>query len=94
MDYIQTLNIGDGEGLNRVREGKERAPPDIRPAKKRALVIYGKGDTNAWDTPLLGDNETTNNTKEPAHRSDLTKDGSETSASTDTISQLTQDLAF
>ena len=34
MDYIQTLNIGDGDGLNRVREGKERDPLDIHPAKK------------------------------------------------------------
>ena len=34
MEYIQTLKIGEGDSLNRTQEGKERSPPDIRPAKK------------------------------------------------------------
>ena len=44
MDYITTLDIG--ENLNRERGGKERAPPDTRSPKKRALVVYGDGATN------------------------------------------------
>merc|ERR1740124_778138 len=51
MDYISTLQID--KNLNRERGGKERAPPDNRPAKKRALVVYGNSNSNAWNTPLM-----------------------------------------
>ena len=73
MEYIQTLKIGEGNGLNRTQESKERSSPDIRPAKKRALVIYGKGDTNAWNTPLMGEEEFRKNMKGMNERIDLTK---------------------
>ena len=35
MDYIQTLDLGTS--THRDREGKERAPPDNRPAKKESF---------------------------------------------------------
>ena len=51
MDYITTLEIGDD--LNKERGGKERAPPENRSPKRRALVVYGDGSSNAWNTPLF-----------------------------------------
>ena len=93
MEYIQTLHLGDG--LNRVREGKERALPDNRPAKKRALIIYGEGDSNAWNTSLLGNEDLgKESNSDQTERIDLTKEDNGTTASTDTISQLTQYLDF
>jgi len=92
MDYISTLQID--KNLNRERGGKERAPPDNRPAKKRALVVYGGTTSNAWNTPLMDKIDEATNTSTPGKRIDLTKDDTETTASTDKISQLSQDLAF
>ena len=92
MDYISTLDIGDN--LNRERGGKERAPPENRSPKRRALVVYGEGSINAWNTPLLEDPTTVNFTVASKPSIDLTKDDTATSVSTDTISQLSQDLAF
>jgi len=67
------------------------------PGKNRALIVYGKeeGDHNAWNIPLIP----TNNKKKlqeltPTETFDLTKDENETTASTETISQLSQDLFF
>jgi len=51
LDYISTLHIG--QNLNKEREGKERSPPDTQPKKRRALVIYGDSESNAWNTPLM-----------------------------------------
>ena len=45
LDYISTLQID--KNLNSERGGKERAPPDNRPAKKKALVVYGDSNSNA-----------------------------------------------
>jgi len=73
MEYIQTFKIGEGYGINRTQEGKERSPPDICPVKKIALVIYGKGNTNAWNTPLMGEEEFRKNMKGMNERIDLTK---------------------
>ena len=74
---------------------EKRDPPLIFALrKKRALLIYGKGDTNAWNTPLMGEEEFGENVKANNESIDLTKEDTATSASTDTISQLTQDLAF
>jgi len=92
MDYITTLDIG--ENLNRERGGKERAPPDTRSTKKRALVVYGESDSNAWNTPLLEETMTSTTPIFSKMSIDLTKDDTATSTSNDTISQLSQDLAF
>ena len=91
MDYITTLEIGDN--LNKERGGKERAPPENRSPKRRALVVYGDGSSNAWNTTLF-DSTTGNKIASSKTSIDLTKDDTDTSASTDTISQLSQDLAF
>lgn len=93
MDYIQTLQTV--EILKCEREGKKRAPLDSRLAKKRALVIYSNGVSNAWKFPLMEkyDNEVLHSL--PSKVSvDLTKDDNTTTALTDTISKLTQDLVF
>ena len=92
MDYISTLEIGDN--LNREMGGKERAPPENRSPKRRALVVYGEGSINAWNTPLLEETTTVNSTVSSKLSIDLTKDDTTKSTSTDTISQLSQDLAF
>jgi len=52
MDYIKTLQIG--KHLEREKEDKERVLQDNWPAKKRTLVVYGDGGSNAWDTPPNG----------------------------------------
>jgi len=52
--YISILQIE--KKSSRERGGKERAPPDNRPAKKRALVVYGNSNSNAWNTPLMDKN--------------------------------------
>ena len=83
LDYISTLDIGDN--LNRERGGKERSPPDNRVTKRRALVVYDDGNNSAWNTPLIdAAPDFTKNTKS-TESIDLTKDESQTSASTDTI---------
>lgn len=66
------------------REGESAA--GYSPDKKRALAVYGdeNGEDNAWNIPLIPNNSSF----------DLTKDDNGTTASTDTISQLTQDLPF
>jgi len=92
LDYINTLDIGTN--LNRERGGKERSPPDNIVTKRRALVVNEESDSNAWNTPLIDSNsDSTTNTKlkESIY---LTKEDSQTSASIDTISKLSQDLAF
>ena len=83
MDYINTLDIG--ENVNRERGGKERAPPDTRSPNKRALVVYGDGATNAWNTRLLEDTTTVTAPNSSKTSIDLTKDDTDTSVSTDTI---------
>lgn len=102
MDYISSLDIE--ENIHRERGGKERAPPDMRSPKRRALVVYGEDDSNAWDTPLIDKDKSP--TYNPRERVDLTHDSASkvsvdltgeetaTSAPTEAISQLTQDLAF
>jgi len=96
LDYISTLRIG--ENLDKERGSKERSPPDNRVTTRRALVVYGKGDSNAWNTPLMDSiTDTINNSSSKEYSKkiiDLMKEGTDTSASTDTISQLLQDLAF
>ena len=79
MDYISTLDIGDN--LNRERGGKERAPPEHRSPKRRALVVYGDVSTNAWNTPLLDEPTTVNSLSSSKMSIDLTKDDTATSAS-------------
>ena len=93
LDYIHTLNLGPS--LNREREGKIVPPPaENRSTKKRVLIVYGTGDSNARDTPLI-DNDGENPPILPSQvRIDIMKGDNETSKSTDTISQLIQDLAF
>jgi len=96
LEYISTLHRG--ENLNRERGGKERSPPDNRVTKRRVLVVYGEGDSNAWNTPLMDSiTDTIKNlsSKDYSKESiDLKKDDTDTSASNETISQLSQDLAF
>ena len=92
MDYITTLDIG--KNLNGERGVKERALPDTRSTKKQALVVYGDGDSNAWNTPLLEDTTTVNTPTSSETSIDITKEDTATSALNDTISQLSQDLAF
>lgn len=80
--------------MNRKRGGEERSPPDNRISKRRALVVYGKSDYNAWNISLM-DVPTTSTTPNYSNASiDLTKDNTATSELNDTISQLLQDLAF
>jgi len=97
MEYIQTLDIGINLHREREREGKERSPPKNHPAKKRALIVYGKeeGDHNAWNIPLIPTNNKKNLQELTLTETfDLTKDENETTASTETISQLSQYLFF
>ena len=92
LDYIHTLNLGSN--LNKERERKIDPPPENRPTKERALVMYRTGDYNVWDT-LLIDNDGENTPISPSQiRIDLTKGDNETSETTDKISQLNQDLVF
>ena len=92
MDYISTLQIE--KNSNRERGDKERSPPDNRPVKKRALVVYGNSNLNAWNTPLMDKIDESTTISTPSKRIDLTKHEAETSVSLDTISQLSQDLVF
>jgi len=92
LDYIHTLQIG--KNLDRERGGKERVPPDNRPAKKRALVVYGDSGSNAWNIPLMDNNSDSSQIIPPKESIDLMKGDNDTTASNYTISQLTQDLAF
>lgn len=93
------MNIGTNLHCKRGR--KERAPPDVQPAKKkRTIVIYGdeEGDANALNSPLIpNDSKEVSQVLTPKVSVDLTKEDNDTAASTDTIpqlSQLTQNLAF
>ena len=57
-------------------------------------MVYGNSKSNVWDTPLMekdGDASQISSSKESI---DITKGDTDTSASTDTVSQLLQDLAF
>ena len=92
MDNINTLNIG--ENLNMERGVKEMSPPDTRNMKRRALVVYGDSNFNAWNTPVF-DAPTTSTTQNSSKVSiNLTKHDTSTSESNDTISQLSQALVF
>jgi len=61
-------------------------------------LVYGESDSNDWNTPLMDSiTETTKNlsSKDSSKENiDLTKEDTDTFASNDTISQLSQDLAF
>jgi len=92
LDYISTLQIE--KNSTRERGGKEQAPPDNRPAKKRALLVYVNSNSNAWNPPLMDKIDESTTISTPSERIDLTKDATETTASSDTISQLSQDLVF
>jgi len=56
--------------------------------------MYGTGDYNAWDNPLVDKDEENPPIPPLQLRIDLTKVDIETMESTDTISQITQDLIF
>ena len=57
--------------------------------------MYGGGGSNAWNTLLMdNDKKVVTQGFTPRDNVDLTKDDYETANSTDTISQLTQDLVF
>jgi len=61
-------------------------------------VVYSEGDSNAWNTPLMDlttDTIKNSSSKDYSKESiDLTKEDADNSASTKTISQLSQDLDF
>jgi len=61
-------------------------------------VVYGKSDSNAWNKPLMDSiTETITNLSSKDSSKEIiyiTKEDTDTSASHDTISQLSQDLAF
>jgi len=97
MTYIQTLDIDTNLRREREREGKERSPPKTHLAKKRALMVYSEkeGDHDYWNIPLIPTNNKKNlHELAPTETFNLTKDENETIASTETISQLSQDLFF
>ena len=79
--------------MDREREENPPSPENI-PTKIRALVVYGTGESKAWDTPLINKDGGNSPICPSQVRLDLTKGDKETSESTNTISQLTQDLAF
>lgn len=92
MDYVSTLQIY--KNLNGEMGGKERALSDNRLAKNRTLVVYVDTNSNTWNTPLMDKIDEATTTYTSGERIDLTKDETETTTSTDTISQLSHDLAF
>jgi len=97
MEYIQTLDIGINLHREKEREGKEKSPPVNRPAKKRSLIAYGEeeGDHNVWNIPLVPTNKNKNLQElTPTETFNLMKDENETTASTERIPQLNQNLFF
>jgi len=57
-------------------------------------VVYGEGDPNAWNTLLMDSITDTSKNYYSKEGIDLRKEDTDTSISTDTISQLSQDLTF
>jgi len=57
-------------------------------------VAYGASNSNAWNTPFIGTNTDSATTPTSTASIDLTKEDNDATSSTDTISQISQDLTF